>query len=109
MLGFSPLTLIAGAFLKQHDDYGASAPPVWVLPDPPKKVPHFKSAGRRAQFERGEITHAQATHEVPVYRGADASLVKAIRAGNPPRRRGNVPGRFRRAAKRHHDFLVRAA
>lgn len=53
--------------------------PAWNKPDPTRHVRHFRSAGMRRKYENGEISFDQATHEVPIHKGADIKTARAIR------------------------------
>jgi hypothetical protein len=66
------------------DEFGKPASPrrvlpMWNMPKPLHHVHHFKSAGMRAKFERGEIKKPEATNLVPVYRGLDIRLFRTLR------------------------------
>jgi len=85
--------------------------PLWRMPKPAKYVQHFKSAGMRLKFERGEITKAEATKTVPVYRGFPNEVFQAFRHAHlrKQRRRKQFVGNAVRTIKRSLPGMGAAA
>lgn len=83
MAAFQRTTFIPGA-TRVHDNFGVPIPPktgrpMWDMPKPLKFAKHFKNAGMRAKFERGEATESEAKKAVPVYRGLDIRAFRTLR------------------------------
>lgn len=71
-------TIVPGAILDITKKKTRRGGLVWTMPRPTRYVKHFRSAGTRRRFERGEISMNAATLMVPVYRGIDYSLLKIL-------------------------------
>ncbi len=83
MAAFQRSTFVPGA-VRNRDDLGmiiapGKGRPMWNMPKPYKFVRHFKSAGAKAKFKRGEITELAAKKTVPVYRGLDIRGFRTLR------------------------------
>ena len=62
--------------------------PIWNMPKPLETVRHFKSAAKRLAYEQGRMSHAEATKEVPIYRGFPIALFKYLMRGYQRTQRG---------------------
>lgn len=83
MAMFDRSTFVPGA-VRERDKFGVPIPPntgrpMWGMPKPYRHARHFKSAGARAKFERGEMTESEAMRTVPIYRGLDIRAFRTLR------------------------------
>jgi len=85
--------------------------PVWRMPKPASYAQHFKSAGMRRKFERGEISEAEAKKAVPIFRGYPNEVFQAFRHAHlrKQRKRREALGNVARTIKRSIPGLGTAA
>lgn len=131
---FSPSTHVPGASRATVEQPGTKVPvpafdkrgrPAWNMPEPARRVPHFKSEGCRREFVRGRhdvavgltigVYDDEAATEVmrglarrtlvavPVYSGTTAAAARYDRA---QRRRAERLGRRRRRTRRKKGGAV---